>query len=176
LDRLEQDADPASPEFAEIRSRMIVQDDAHLTHTRFADGWASVSGERQLWSLVEHNPQNRMALEYWMAVQMIDKNLEAIAEALPRVKESCYRDTPRLYEEAAMIYAVEHPEKAVFSEAGLTVGGCPISMRTADACRRLMQVRRMFHQMDNPAAKKVVAREMGGSYFYYYFYGAIPLP
>ncbi len=77
-DRLQEDLDAPEAEIAQARSRMIVTDDAPLTHGEVRERSNSVHADRWLVSLLERDPHNRMAFEYLMASRLIDRNLEEI--------------------------------------------------------------------------------------------------
>jgi hypothetical protein len=54
--------------------------------------------------LLENHPDNRMAFEYYMASLLLDKNLEAFADNIHRIKDFGYKELPVHFEEALLIY------------------------------------------------------------------------
>ena len=172
LERLQEDPDLAGePEILKVRSLMIRKDDAHLVYGEAEGRSIPVSTERQLTSLLEHNPRNRMAFEYLMAIHLLRTDVEALVAQLPRVKEFPYPNTPTLYEEAAMLCAVDRTNDLVTSETGVTACGWPISEETRRRCGRLQEIISTFGGLENPMARDAVARRLGNRYLFYYFYG-----
>jgi len=174
LRRLEEDPELREPEIVQARSRMISKDDAVFTQTRLPDGSIAVSGERQLLSLLDRNPRNRMAFDYLMATYLLSKDVEAVVTYLPRVKSFGYPATPPLYEEAALLYAGKQRGSRAASAAGVSAAGCPISERTVSRFRRFVEIGTERRGFDSPEARSAVLRELGGTYFTYYLYGRQP--
>jgi len=170
LQRLRQDPDLSNEAtVVEVRSLMIATEDAHLVYDQARGGF--ISAERQLLSLLEQNPGNRMAFEYLMAIHLINRDLDAFAAQLPRLKGFSYPGTPLLYEEAAMLYAATHPERLVTSDTGVAVCGCAISEQTVQRYRHLESVGKLYRELNTQMAMNTVIRELGNTYFTYYFFG-----
>ena len=109
LERLRKDPDLAGePEMLRVRSLMIREDDSSFVYIPAESGALRVSPERQLLSLLEENPRNRMAFEYLMAFRLLKTDVEALVAELPRVKMFFYPAMPPLYEEAAMLCAMDY--------------------------------------------------------------------
>lgn len=156
---------------AEIRDRMIVEDDAHLVHGSSQGGSVSVSAERQLLSLLERNSHNRMAFEYLMAMHLMNRNLEAIVARLPQLHEFSYSETPTLYEEAVMLHAMGPTGQIAVSERRVVASGLHISEKTVNNCILLQDIDRFYHGLNSPMAREVAAQNLKSTYLFYYFYG-----
>jgi hypothetical protein len=73
-----------------------------LINTDFVSG--SNDSEIALKPLLENHPGNRMAFEYYMSSLLLDKDLNAFAANIDRIKDFGYREMPVHYEEALLIY------------------------------------------------------------------------
>ncbi|MBN2593846.1 MAG: hypothetical protein JXA81_10090, partial [Sedimentisphaerales bacterium] len=62
------------------------------------------SKEKVLCDLLEKNSQNRMAFEYLTAWYMLTKQLEKCVRSIEHLNDFDYKELPRLYEEALLIY------------------------------------------------------------------------
>ena len=168
LQRLQ--ADPtfnSDPEITQIRSQMVTADDIHYATAPLTAELLTVSEPGQLSSLVRRDPPNRMAFEYTMARYLVIRNLEVVVQLLPQAAALKYPTLPPLYEEAAMIFAREYPEKVQQSEGGSVVNGCQISQQTVDKVRQLDAL--LGPGPTEPAAISRVADEVGLAYFRYYY-------
>ncbi|HDQ44635.1 MAG TPA: hypothetical protein ENN17_03935 [bacterium] len=76
-----------------IRERMPASDFI-LDRNRFS---------RNLDALVRLNPSNRMAFEYWMALQLLTRNLDAFTERLDHARALGYAVLPGHWEEALLL-------------------------------------------------------------------------
>ena len=171
LERLRENRTLEEPDILRVRSRLIIQDDAQRTQVRLPDGEWSVSAERTLDSLLERNPQNRVAFEYLMAIHLLQKNLRAVVENLPRLHAYSYPETPLLYEEAALLYARDDRQALQLTAAGALISGCPVSARSVDRFRRLVDIGNEHRGFAHPAARQAVLRDLGPTYFYFFLYG-----
>jgi hypothetical protein len=54
--------------------------------------------------LLLNHPDNRMAFEYYMAAQLLDKNITSFAANISRLKDFGYKEIPVNYEEALLVY------------------------------------------------------------------------
>jgi hypothetical protein len=64
----------------------------------------SNDSEIALKPLFENHPDNRMAFEYYMSSLLLEKDLNAFAANIDRIKDFGYREIPVHYEEALLIY------------------------------------------------------------------------
>jgi hypothetical protein len=173
LRRLREDPELAGePEMLKVRSLMITSDDTHLVLGQAEGRSIPVSVERQLLSLLDENPRNRMAFEYMMAFQLLKRDVEALVEQLPRAREFSYPEMPLLYEEALMLCAVDYTNDLVATETGVTACGWPISAETLRRCGRLQEIEIACSGLHNPTARDLAARRLGSTYLFYYFYGS----
>ena len=110
-----------------------------------------------------------MAFEYLMAIHLGSGHLPAAIDALSFLDGLSYPAMPPLYEEATLIYGMQHPKELKATKAGVFFRGRRIGEPTMDKYRRF---RAIVNSCGGPGeqAKAAVARELGDSYFYHYFY------
>lgn len=177
LERIREGAELWDLEIATPRSRRIEKDDALESWQPPPDESSResyVSAERQFASLLEHNPRNRMAMEYLMALHLLKRDVDSVVARLPQIKEFSYPGTPATYEEAAMLYLGRRPEARAISTPSVTVSGCPISERTVSRFLHVVEIDAAHQGMESPAAAAAGLRDLGRSYFFYYFFGGDP--
>ena len=104
LERLRGNRSLDEPEILRVRSRMVTEDDVHLTQVRLPNGEWSVSAEKTLESLLARNPRNRMAFEYLMAHYLMELDLKRAVQRLRSLDNFNYPHIPRSYEEALLLY------------------------------------------------------------------------
>jgi hypothetical protein len=73
-----------------------------LINADFVSG--SNDSEIALKPLLENHLGNRMAFEYYMSSRLLDKDLNAFAANIDRIKDFGYKEIPLHYEEALLIY------------------------------------------------------------------------
>lgn len=73
-------------------------------HLLVSTDFISRSNSLNLDDLLNNHPDNRTAYEYIMATVLIDRNLEAFAEFVPRIVNYNYSSLPRHIEEALIFY------------------------------------------------------------------------
>ncbi|MDD4270789.1 MAG: DUF6057 family protein [Pirellulales bacterium] len=156
-------------EIARIRSLGLAEEDIHqaaefIPNTIIAG--RSVSTREQVASLLRQNPRNRMAFEYLMAVHLVDTNVGAVAELLPKAADF-YPGTPPLYEEAAMIYARAGKDNPLAPDGAPAVNGCAISEQTLGRIRKLDEV--IDSGRSSPAEIASAAEEVGLACFHFYY-------
>ena len=151
------------------RDLMIAEDDLARTSTLVADGQVPFLVSTCLSSLLEHNKNNRMAFEYMMSMALIVRDVKAAVETLSYLKYYSYPTIPCLYEEAILIYAIQHPECIQATESGIFFQNRKISDTTMKKFRRFQEILNPYGG-PVPQAKDPVARELGDSYFYFFFY------
>jgi hypothetical protein len=170
LRRLATDPDLAGDEeIQRTRRLMISKDDLPLTGAIGPGNEDTIDICICLLKLLEQNSQNRMAFEYLMAMYLDTGNVQAAAESLSFLDNFSYPAVPPLYEEAVLIYGIQHPEDFKVTGSGVFFRGRRISESTMDKCRRFQAIV-IPYGGPNEKAKSAVARELGDSYFYSYFY------
>ena len=111
--------------------------------------------ESMLVYLVQENPSNHMALEYLLAWDLLDKNLNGFVNYCPF--EGFTGGVPRCYQEAFLLY---------FFDANQSLDNVP-----AFIDREVMSSFALFmreHGSGTPA--ETLAKTFGNTYWYYYFY------
>jgi uncharacterized protein DUF6057 len=173
LEQLRKDPELAGDrEISNIRSLMLRTDDTHFVYGPGEDRSLVVSVERQLLSLLEENPQNRMAFEYLMALRLLNMDVKGLVAELPRAKAFSYSAMPPLYEEAAVICAVDYTHDLVMTETSFTACGWPISQETAWRCNHLHEIEIDCRGLHNRRAERMAASRLKNTYIFYYFYGS----
>jgi len=144
-----------------MASDPYVSDDPYVEHVRavqFGRAHPLPNSEFHLRcrALLEDNPRNRMAFEYFMASCLLRKDLAALVQELPRLRTLGYVKLPRHYQEAILLH-----ERATM--ATVDRGGYAIS---PEVLQSLADFSQAGH--GDPAA---VAQRFGGTYFFYFAYG-----
>ena len=109
-----------------------------------------------LWDLellCRHDPNNRMAFEYFMSALLLNNCVLDFAQNLHKIKAFDYKKMPRIYDEALLICKIM--EKDEFDKLGLNVN--------PETEIRFQRYHELFQQKNMPALK----REFGNSYWYY---------
>jgi len=151
LRRLDEDPDLLSDERVQrLRSAQGKRDDIAL----------DVGQETMLKTELEENQNNRMAFEYLMAHYLATARPDKIVENLGRLNDFDYKEIPRLYEEAILVYQATTGQKA-------DTHGRSIS---ADAQRRFERAVGLMtrYSKDPRAAWAATAPLFGDSYFFYH--------
>jgi hypothetical protein len=156
-------------EVQRIRGLMVGKDDTPLFSAFRPDGGVFFSNNICLFDLLKQNGQNRMAFEYLMAINLCDKNLDAVAQAFSFLNDLSYAETPPLYEEAVLVYARKHPEQVRVVGSGVFFRGRRISEATLRKYRRMQEIAAQCGGVDEKMEPTVV-RELGDSYFCYYYF------
>lgn len=107
--------------------------------------------------LLKENPRNRMAFEYLMCLYLITKQLDKVAENLPRLRDFGYKDIPRHCAEAMMIYNTQQRGKADW--AGFSKP--PSVAANFRSFSQLLASR-------GPGAIPALRKAFAGTYFFYF--------
>jgi hypothetical protein len=121
------------------------------------------SREKVLRDLIEKNSKNRMAFEYLTAWYMLTKQLEKCVRNIEHVDDFDYSELPRLYEEAALIYAYGTGKPIQWAD----------HQPSREARLRIETFSRIFngHRRNKAEAFSDLAQDYGDSYFFYHIYG-----
>lgn len=114
-------------------------------------------------NLLKANRHNKMAFEYLMALYLLARRPDKIAENLHRLDDFEYQETPRHYEEAILIHASVIGREGALSERPIRPETNERFNDFVDRCQRW----RNHGQID----KVALARDFGDSYWYYYVVG-----
>jgi hypothetical protein len=111
--------------------------------------------------ILEGDPDNRTAFEYYMAGLLLTKNVEEAVANIKKMKAMGYTRIPRHLEEAVMIY---YNSMHIFPD----VGGLPMS---ADTQNRFSQYFTAYlAARQNPVQLKSRMKEKFSDTFWYYFH------
>jgi hypothetical protein len=175
LQRLATDPELAGDEeIQRARRLMISKDDFQRTYEFRPNGRFYIDPGEWFLSLLKHNSENRMAFEYLMAICLQMRNVQAVTRLSSHLDDITYKGIPPLYEEAAIICLLEHPdrhENVVKTNSEVFFRGQKISVSTMNRFRRFQAIVSPFGGI-NEKADSAVARELGDSYFYYYYFSS----
>jgi hypothetical protein len=148
----------------------IVADPARADSHRLLRAWRRVRGTRDyavggisfeplLKSLLQDTPEHRLAFEYLMAYYLLKHQRDEFVQCLPLLRPLGYRQLPRQYAEALLVYSLETKRPA--EACGWTVG---------------QDVRNQFREFtgavqagrgDGQAVFDLLAPRYGGTYMFY---------
>lgn len=121
--------------------------------------------EEHCLDLLKDNPANRQALDYLIALYLLNRRLDDLAAALPRFAAAGYVTLPRHCQEALVFLRAQrgHPGD---------LHGYTIDLPVAQSFDRFSTV---FNgptaSTDREGTRASLARSHGNTYFYYYCYG-----
>jgi hypothetical protein len=149
LRRLKEDPQLENDERIEyLRSIMITDDTVYNVYNE--DGWLS--------ELLRVNEHNKMAFEYLMANYLLTKRLDKFVENLPRLDDFGYKEIPRHYQEAILLYIGTTRKK-------VDLGNRKISAETLRQYKEMNEIRRRYGR-DNIWRR--LAQKFNRTYFYYF--------
>ncbi|MBE3086607.1 MAG: hypothetical protein IMZ64_10380, partial [Bacteroidetes bacterium] len=111
--------------------------------------------------LLEAQPDNRKAFEYYLAGLLLTKNVEVAVNNIAKMKEMGYTRIPRHIEEAVLIY---YNSKKVFPD----LGGLTISIETKERFDQYFAT--YINGRNNPSLLKEKMQEKFGNTFWFYFH------
>jgi hypothetical protein len=151
LSRLDNDPNLTSDEDVQrLRGVMLRTDFVH-------------GGGDSLTLLLNENPGNHMAYEYYMAALLLSKNVEGFLKAFDALHSVNESKIPRHYQEALLLFR--------------TLRGQPVDVPGQFLARTMKLQLHEFLQAisrygkDKAAARKALRPSYGDTYFYYYFFG-----
>ncbi len=151
LARLDHDPDLSNdPEIQRLHAVML--------HTDFVRGGDSLA------SLLNENPRNRMAYEYYMAALLLTKDLDTFVktfDAFHRLNESLR--IPRHFGEALLL-------SRALKQQPIDVPGQFIATTTKTRLHEFLQAIQRYGK-NMAAGRAALKKSYGDSYFYYYFFG-----
>jgi len=121
------------------------------------------SKEKVLRDLLEKNSQNRMAFEYLTAWYMLNRQLEKCVRSIEYLNNFDYKELPRLYEEALLIY-VYGTKKPV------QLAGHQPSLKVRQQIEDFSWIFNSHNRNKQDALSELV-KDYGDSYFFYHIYG-----
>jgi hypothetical protein len=113
--------------------------------------------------LLCRNKYNKMAFEYLMAHYLLTKQLDKFIENLPRLDDFDYKDIPRHYQEAIVLYIGS-------TRKNIDLGGRKVDAETIRQYNELNKVGEQFsHSAD--VAWRALAPRFGRTYYFYFTFG-----
>ncbi|MEN6425497.1 MAG: DUF6057 family protein [Phycisphaerales bacterium] len=119
--------------------------------------------------LLERNPRNKAAFEYFMAGWLLTGQVEKIAANAYRLKDLGYEKIPTLYQEALLIYYGS-------KEMKIDLGASGISAETFQRYQTFVQIHNAMqhqNQQDQQVLFDRLIREFGATYFFYVSFGRV---
>ena len=112
--------------------------------------------------ILESQPGNRKAIEYYMAGLLLTKNVEAVVANIKKLKEIGYTKIPRHIEEAAIIY---------YNSTGIIpdLGGLAMSMETQARFEAYFNAYKAYRTSPALNASRI-EKEFSNSYWYYFHF------
>ncbi len=159
-------ADPlqaSNGEIQRVRDLMLTEDRPLGRQEDIAERWLEP---------LRANPHNRMAFEYLMAYYLLTGNLVGFVGNLDRLEVLGYRQMPRHYQEAILVYKGMGGKEVDLKSLGFEVG-----LETRQRFREFNAARARIHTAlpgDRIQAAQRLAREHGDTYFYYYVDQVLP--
>lgn len=111
--------------------------------------------------LLEAQPDNRKAFEYYLAGLLLTKNIEVVVNNIRKMKEAGYTRIPRHIEEAALLY---YNSTKVFPD----LGGLTISIETKERFDQYFAA--YIEARKNPSLIKEKMQEKFSNTFWFYFH------
>jgi hypothetical protein len=109
-----------------------------------------------------------MAFEYLMAWYMLNKNLGKLVQNLERLQDFGYRELPKHYEEAAVIYIYVKGQL-------LNLNGYTLSPQKRRQFEDFSGILRDDYGGNKQAASEELSKKYRNTYFYYCMYTPYPL-
>lgn len=120
---------------------------------------ANITLEELLLELLEENRNNRMAFEYLMAYYLLHRQSDKVVANLYRLKDLGYRQLPRYYAEAALIYMNK-------TRQPVNLSGYEMDPRIVAQFQKITSAFRSMGY-NRQQGQQALAAEFGDSYFYY---------
>jgi len=112
--------------------------------------------------MAERNSHNRMAFEYLMTWYMLNKHLGKLVQNFDRLHDFDYRELPRHYEEAALIYV--YGTRKPLNLSGYQSN--PQKRQQIEDFSRLIN----SYGGNKKAAFNELSKKFRNTYFFYYMY------
>jgi hypothetical protein len=147
-----------------IRDKEIMEKRHFNLHS---DIFADVNGQDiGLLQLLNDHPDNRMAFEYYMAQNLLNKNIDRFISQIDKLKELGYTRIPVHYEEAMLVY-MSHSDKDIVPE------GYSLSRETIGRLSGYIDIINTYGDNRKKAAQMLYP-EYGGTYWFYLNFVNLP--
>ena len=113
--------------------------------------------------LLQDHPDNKAALDYYLAYLLLDKNISAFSTNLSRLAETKTALLPIHYQEAVLVFR--------YANGGAGAEGFAIGDEVDRRFRDFVQGLSL-HQYDNDKGASSMAVEFGATYWYYLYFGS----
>jgi hypothetical protein len=123
-----------------------------------------LAGDPPLASLVRENPGNRMAFEYLVAWNLIERNVDSLVRYAGLLRELHYARIPLLMEQALLL-------SNAFQESRPELSGYSPSPEASASFSKFYEILYTKHGGMPDEAFNDLAASCGDSYFFYYTYG-----
>ena len=120
--------------------------------------------EKTLNALLQQNPQNRVACDYYMACLLLEKKIGSFVKECLRVQDFD-EPLPRHYQEAILFYAAQRTQNK------MDVSGYQDQIDAATLSRfKSFQQTFLKHRTNKASAKDALAHSHHDTYWYYLFF------
>ncbi len=143
--------------------------DEHVQHIRSImydkdnPNFMKLSLDNQLLEFLESKPNNRMVFEYLMAYYLLTRQVDKVAENIERLDDLGYKNIPRHYEEALLLYMTKSGKKVDLQRYKIR----------QDTLHRHAVFAKTFKRFGNNkrAAWHALVKNFGHSYYFYFVFG-----
>jgi hypothetical protein len=125
-----------------------------------------LTGVPALSQLLRNRPDNKMALEYLVAWELLGRNLDSLVKRVPDFRRCGYPKLPTLFEEALLLYATG---KQPIPDP---LCGYTISNKATSEFQRFYDIFYVKHEGEPSEAFHELQAVCGSSYYFYYLYGS----
>ncbi len=153
---------------AELNTPQLLDQESRIRSIRanFFDEDFIVEGanpRRDFEKLISQNPANRMAYEYLLAYDLLEKNIPGFVENIVHASRYYKNLMPVHDEEALLIYVY------ILKGKDLDLSGFQIRKSTIDLFKQLNEILEKAHG-DLKTAQPAIYRHLKNTYWYYYLY------
>lgn len=127
-----------------------------------------ISIEKILSDLIEENKYNKMVFEYQTVSYLLGKRLDKVIENLGRLDDFDYPETPRLFEEALLMYRTRVKKETVLDNLQIS----PESHQRYSGFSKTWA----RYRGNTGAALDELEKNYSDTYFFYYIYGPLIEP
>jgi hypothetical protein len=141
-----------------------VKKDKEIMEKRYYEMHNNILADRAgndigLSQMLNEHPDNRMAFEYYMAMLLLNKDIDNSANNVFRIKELGYPKIPTHYEEVILVY-MDHTNK------NIVPSGYRISRQTIDRLAGYLKIMNSAGS-DRRKAAQLLFSNYGGTYWFY---------
>jgi hypothetical protein len=157
----------------EIEQDSLLERDNRIQSLRkimIEDEFAFAGYDEEFWlkELLRKNKNNKMAFEYLMAHYLLNRQLDKFVENLPRLDDLGYKNIPRHYQEAILVYKS-------MTQKDIDLGGREINTETVTQFNQISEIVNDPRNSNLETLKRKLAPlapKFGNTYFFYFIFGS----